>query len=328
MARETATRKWQVTINNPLEKGYTHEVIKSRLGEFKSLVYACMSDEVGEEGTPHTHIYLQCKSAVMFSTVKKRFDGGHFEMAKGTAQENRDYVAKDGKWKKDKKHETCIEGTFEEVGECPVERPGLKNDLVDLYAMIQDGMSDSDILAMNPDYMVRLSTIAQVRSLLNKDKYADVFRDLHVTYIYGATGLGKTRYVMDKYGYSKVFRVTDYLHPFDTYDGQDVVLFDEFRSSLRLTDMLKYLDGYPLELPCRYANKWAAYTQVYIVSNISLSQQYQDVQRNENVSFLAFLRRVHQVYRFFPDGVEEQKIELYRNGWEAVPMSPVPFSSL
>ena len=109
---------------------------------------------------------------------------------------------------------------------------------------------------------------------------------------------------MEKYGYENVFRVTDYLHPFDNYHGQDTIIFEEFRSGFRISDMLNYLDGYPLELPCRYANKWACYHNVYIVSNIPLSEQY----RNQPVeSFNAFLRRLKGVIRFYAkDRIFEQ----------------------
>ena len=86
---------------------------------------------------------------------------------------------------------------------------------------------------------------------------------------------------MEQYGYSNVFRVTDYEHPFDGYKGQDVIVFEEFRSSLRIGDMLNYLDGYPVELRCRYSNKQACFTKVYIISNISLRDQYRDLQRDQ-----------------------------------------------
>ena len=66
---------------------------------------------------------------------------------------------------------------------------------------------------------------------------------------------------MELYGYENVYHVTNYDHPFDDYRGQNVILFDEFRSSLPVADMLKYLDGYPLMLPCRYSNKVACYTK-------------------------------------------------------------------
>ena len=34
MAREKAFRKYQLTINNPTEHGFTHEVIKSTISSF------------------------------------------------------------------------------------------------------------------------------------------------------------------------------------------------------------------------------------------------------------------------------------------------------
>lgn len=91
-----------------------------------------------------------------------------------------------------------------------------------------------------------------------------------MVYISGATGTGKTRGVLEKNGYSNVYRVTDYLHPFDSYNGQPVIAFDEFRSSLRIKEMLLFCDIYPIELPSRYTNKYACYNKVYIISNWSL----------------------------------------------------------
>ena len=55
------------------------------------------------------------------------------------------------------------------------------------------------------------------------------------------------------------------------------------------------LDGYPLALPARYANRQACYTTVYIISNIDLSQQYKNVQETEPATWKAFLRRIHHV---------------------------------
>ncbi len=64
---DTQSRKWQITINNPIEKGFSHDKIKEVLEEFKTLIYWCMSDEIGENGTFHTHIYIHSKSAIRFT---------------------------------------------------------------------------------------------------------------------------------------------------------------------------------------------------------------------------------------------------------------------
>ena len=53
MPRETSSRKYLLTINNPIEHGYTHEKIKEIVNAFSGCIYWCVSDEVGSEGTPH-----------------------------------------------------------------------------------------------------------------------------------------------------------------------------------------------------------------------------------------------------------------------------------
>lgn len=313
---DVQSRKWLLTINNPVDKGYTHEFIKSQLSKIKSCVYWCMSDEIGLMGeTPHTHVYIACSSAVRFSTLHKKFEGAHFDVAKGTSQENRDYVFKSGKWANTEKEDTRVEGTQEEFGEIPVERQGKRNDLEDLYDMIKQGMTDYEILELCPQYMLNMDKIERCRQVVTEEKYKNEWRTLHVTYIYGETGSGKTRSVMEKYGYDKVYRVTDYEHPFDGYKGQAVLVFEEFRSNVRIGDMLNYLDGYPVELRCRYANKIACFTEVYIISNVSLRDQYTDIQRLQGETWKAFLRRIHDVEIFIDGEVHKGTCKEYMEGF-------------
>lgn len=328
MAKDTQSRKWQLTINNPVEKGFTHDKLKEIVCTMTSVVYWCMADEIGEEGTYHTHVYLHGKGGIRFSTVKKNFDGSHIEMAKGTAQQNMEYVSKIGKWKDNKKSETSVPGTFEEFGEMPMERQGKRNDIDDLYCMIKEGLSDYDILEQMPESLLNLDKLDRVRQVLNQEKYKNEFRNLEVSYIYGDTGTGKTRSVMEKYGYSNVFRVTDYSHPFDNYHGQDVIVFEEFRSSFPVQDMLNYLDGYPLELPCRYNNKFACFTKVYITTNVPLSQQYTGVQIDYPATWFAFLRRINKVVNYQSNGdIKIQKIEMGKDGFYSLLDSETPFDN-
>ena len=107
---------------------------------------------------------------------------------------------------------------------------------------------------------------------------------------------------MERYGYDKVCRITDYDHPFEKYAGEDVIVFDEFRSQLRISDMLNYLDGYPIMLPCRYANRQACYTKVYLISNVSLDEQYRNIQYDEPYTWAAFCRRIQKVIEFTAEG--------------------------
>lgn len=290
MARKKSSRKFQITINNPIEKGYTHEQIKSILDEF-SLVYACLCDEIGlESGTPHTHIFLITKNGVMFDTVQKRFYGAHIEPARGSNLDNYNYIRKIGE-KFESKKETNLADTFEEIGTLPKDRKEGSTLSEEIYEMIENDCTINDILKAYPAAINHISNIERAISLHNIEKVKNIYRNLEVSYIWGKTGTGKTRYVLEKYGYANVLRVTNYKHPFDNYQNQDVILFDEFRSSLPIADMLTYLDGYPINLPCRYADKPAAFTKVYIISNIPIEKQYVEVQKYEPETYKAFLRR-------------------------------------
>ncbi len=192
-----------------------------------------------------------------------------------------------------------VEGPLKQILECLL--TGTSKQSADIFQMVLDGKSNFDIIKIYPSAYTKLAQIDQLRQMVVREKYKNQWRDLEVTYIWGESGTGKTRSVMEKYGYENVYRVSSYDHPFDQYKGQDVILFDEFRSSLGLADMLSYLDGYPLELPCRYTNRQACYTKVYIISNIPLSRQYGWMIEREYESVKAFYRRIHHVYFMVED---------------------------
>lgn len=300
---DTQSRKWQITQNYKEQHNLNHEDIKRKISELKT-IYWCMADEMGLEAkTPHTHIFIMLKSPARFSRIKKLFPEAHIEQVRGSAQENREYITKTGKWAEDDKADTSIEGSFEESGPLPEEPgQGARTDIAELYSKIEDGMSNAEIMASNPDLAIHISRMDKIRQDILTERYKDTWRTLKVTYIFGPTATGKTRGVMEKHGYGDVYRVTDYTHPFDRYAQEPVMCFDEFRSSLMVGDMLDYLDGYPLALPARYASRQACFETVYIISNIDLSQQYPKVQEQEPSTWKAFLRRIHHVVEYRRDG--------------------------
>lgn len=291
--KDSQSDKYLLTINNPKEKGMTHEKIAEILvTSFKTLDYFCMADEMGT--TYHTHVFIYFRSRVRFATIKKHFPEAHIDACRGLASQNIDYVRKAGKWKDSDKSETSIEGTFEEFGNRPSDSKGRRDDMTELFRMVEAGMSNAAIISENQDYILQIDKIDKLRTTLLTEKYKNTRRlDLRVTYISGATGTGKTRGVLDKHGDSNVYRVTDYEHPFDGYNMQSVLVFDEFRSSLKISDMLDYMDIYPIELPARYANKYACYEIVYIISNDPLESQYPNLNKE---TLKAFYRRIHEVH--------------------------------
>lgn len=70
------SRKWLLTVNNPLDYGLNHAEIKNILHLFNP-DYFCLVDEIATTGTRHTHIFIYSKSPIRFSTLKKRFPIAH-----------------------------------------------------------------------------------------------------------------------------------------------------------------------------------------------------------------------------------------------------------
>ena len=299
--KDTQSRKWQITLNFKNKKQIDHAAIKTQLSAIKPIQYYCMADEIGlKEKTPHIHIFIACSSPVRFSTIKRHFSEGHIEQVRASCEENKIYIQKSGKWENDPKSDTSIKGTFEEWGEMPVERQGARSDLDFLYQLVKDGKSNYEILEENSDYLLRLTDIERVRQTVRAEEFRTKFREMQVTYLWGRTGTGKTRFVMEREGYAAVYRVTEYEHPFDGYTGQETLVLDEYRSQLKISELLNLLDGYPLELRCRYSNKTACFTTVYIISNLALSAQYPMLQYEQPETWQALLRRIHHIVEYKP----------------------------
>ena len=193
------SRRWLVTINNPGDKGLSHDAIKDIVAHGTAPVYWCMCDEVGDEcETLHTHLYFVWKSPVRFDTIRKMFDCSHCDKPNGTSPECRAYVLKDGeKFNKDenghyhytdstgKEHDgTNHSDTFEEFGTLPHEHQGSRGDLRGLYNMIKQGADTYEILETCPEFVRDIDNIERTRQIILEKKFRTTFRELEVTYIF------------------------------------------------------------------------------------------------------------------------------------------------
>lgn len=310
------SRKYQLTINNPIPE-FSHDIIKEICcTKFKSFRYGAMADEIGENGTYHSHLFLCFDSPIRFSTIKAQFYTAHIESAKGSIEQNLDYIRKSGKWEETEKSKTSIVGTYIEFGDRPHENKGKRGDLEELYHMIVDEeLSNAEIIRTNQDYILQIDKLDKIRIMHLQEKYKGIRRlDLEVIYVFGITGSGKSRDILDEYGDENVYRVTNYVHGFDQYSCEPNIVFEEFRSSLPMKDMLNYMDIYPIILQARYSNKYACYKRVFICTNWKLEKQYSDLQQTDKESWEAFLRRIHKVKEYTINGViTYNSVEDYMN---------------
>jgi hypothetical protein len=321
------SRKYQLTFNNPEKhKNCSHEAIKEALTIWDNLIYWCMCDENAK--TFHTHLFLQFQNPIYFSSLKKAFPTAHIEEAQGTAEENRAYIRKESKWEDTEKETTNLKDSFEEWGTMPQAGQGKRSDLSRLYELIKNGYTNAEILEINPDNLLNLQHMDKARLEILFDRYKSERRtELLCIYVSGSTGFGKSRQILDSHGDSNVYRVTDYKHPFDTYSGEDVLVFEEFRSELPIGNMLNYLDIYPLQLPARYNNRQACYNFVYIVSNWNLEDQYHNIHLEQPETWNAFIRRVHKVRVYTSTGLWQEYDTLdYLHGFRPVKEAEIPFN--
>lgn len=308
------SRKWFLTMQKPTEYGLTTEYVNSVLQGLLSLDYYCHCRELATTGTEHMHLFMYSSSPIRFSTIKRRFPTAHIDRAYGSCIDNRTYLRKEGKWASTAKAETSIADSFFEWGELPKEGKEKSPQKAKLIEAIQSGMTTADIIMNNPNYSFRSNDINTLRETLLAAKYSTVNRDVTVTYIFGETGSGKSRYVFDRHSYLDVCRITNYgsllnSTKFDSYHGQDVLVFDEYHSQIPLPDMLNILDIYPLQLPARYSDRVACYTHVYIISNLPLNAQYVSYQNDDTATWNAFLRRISSVKEIKKNGVSSIVID-------------------
>ena len=93
----------------------------------------------------------------------------------------------------------------------------------------------------------------------------DKWRNVEVTLLWGVTGSGKTRKVMEM---DNVYKIDPPYKWFDGYEGEDILLIDDYKKgSIDRGLFLNLLDGYRLRLETKGGHTWALWTKVYITSN-------------------------------------------------------------
>lgn len=311
MVKNIRNRNWfcRITKVNDTQNGiyeYDYNDLYQELTKRYDNIIFCIHDK--DESNNHAHIVIQHKNPIKFDTLKRLMPYGNLSKQRGSNKEVYDYLLhQDEKSKKDGKvsySPESIQTNIDDLESWKEIKQGKRSDLEECKLLAESGATFYEILDEYPHVIARYEKF--IRMLIEryqKEVYGNSIRSLDVTYIYGKSRTGKTSYVYDKHGFQDVYRITNYQNPFDLYDGQPIILFEEFRSSLKITEILTLLEGYPTTLKARYNDKIACYTQVYIVSNISLIDQYPEVQVQSPETFNAFLNRFDKIIHFTDVGV-------------------------
>lgn len=224
----TRHRAWCWTLNN-----YNADEEAAIKAALQKANYAVCGHEVGDSGTPHLQGYFQWPTLISFKQVKEKLgERAHVEPAKGSPVQNKGYCTKGG--------------SYWEIGEC--KRQGERTDLEDIRKKVKEGQT--------------FTTLIEDGYSLQALKYAEKImpyiqppqREKPTVYwFHGPSGAGKTRTAMEMAnGRSYWVSPAGKLQWFDGYDGQDVVILDDYRASdSAYHDMLRLLDRYPCRVPIK-----------------------------------------------------------------------------
>lgn len=287
----TTSRVWAFTIQVTAEDVAS---CKPRWCE-RSMVYMCYQlERAPTTGRLHFQGCVKLRQPTRLPGVQKLLGSGRPHVERAVEWEKlKEYCKKD---------ETRVEGPFE-FGEDKSQ--GKRSDLKEATDMILAQMPMDEVAMEHPTTFVKYHAgLLKLKQMVQKPPAIDRKAIL----IVGNTGVGKTRFVMDRF--PEAYNVFDMRSPwFDGYDGQKVVLMDECGPGMMHFNILKQLtDRYPYRVPVKGGSApWMA-KMIFLTSNDHLFENwYPGITR---VHLEALERRIKK----FVLPHERKELEDYVNG--------------
>lgn len=236
-------RCWCFTINNPTEEERT-------LPQCWDAKYAVWQYEKGENDTPHIQGYVSFVSPARLSAMKKLSPTAHWEQAKGTAQQNREYCTKEkgrlaGPWEK---------------GVLPL--PGKRNDLDAVKDALLTDMPMSEILTEHFSVSCKHYRFwTHFRAVTTPERTWE----MDVLVIVGPTGVGKSRQAVEEA--PGAYRKPPASLWWDGYDRHANVIIDDYAGGMPYHYMLNLLDRYGMLVETKGGHVQFVAKKIVITSN-------------------------------------------------------------
>lgn len=246
-------RLWAITL---FPDGLTDDPTQSNPIVFPPCRWAVASlERAPTTGKLHIQGAIYYESQVHLSRLRTDFgDSGHYEPAKGTAQQNLDYCSKS---------ETHVAGPWT-VGTLP--QQGKRSDWHAVADMVKQKKTFNEIVTTYPHLAPMSKGITTLMEACLPPP--TVIRDMTTIFIWGPSGVGKTHLALTTYPEAYLIR-GKYMEgkSFDMYNNETVLILDEWDpSEWPLTEMNKLTDKWKCPLTCRYNNKYGRWNIVVITS--------------------------------------------------------------
>lgn len=250
---QTRSRRWCFTINNYSEEERTILVdsFSDRGRDANGITFAIIGFEVGATGTPHVQGFLCLKRPISLVSIKRipGMSRGHFESCRGSLQQNLDYCRK--------------EGNFLEFGTLPMQ--GQRTDLERVANLVNEG---KDIVTISEECPVEFIKFYKGISALMVCRSSYRTWKTDVYWYWGPTGTGKSRDAFQKASEATSFYVKDPSNKwFDGYNGQEVVIIDDYRRDFcTFSFLLRLFDRYPMSVEVKGATTQFLAKKIYLTT--------------------------------------------------------------
>ena len=296
MENDVRARSWFCVLNNPADHGFSGtpdeiaEQMKERWITDNPQRTCAVAFCVSAEGLPHCHAVFEDTKTMRFTAVQKLFPGMHIEVTKGNKDQAEDYINKRGKWQEKGENVLCVVRHGDIKG-CQ----GQRRDFEIIDDLINQGLTPNEILEKSFSYR-RYETMIKRAFFDKRMRETPILRDVKTFFHFGESGSGKTyMYVQlcEKYGADNVYLLTDYgKGGFDNYNGQPILCMDEVRGQIPFSQLMNLLDGYRVQIPCRYSNGYALWIEVHIFTVLPPEMIYKTmVEENRGIDTYEQLRR-------------------------------------
>ncbi|AMB42988.1 putative Rep protein [Circovirus-like genome DCCV-11] len=268
-----SSRRWVYTLFAAAEDDYSNlDDFERRLRDHQAFRGLCHQLECCPTTSKvHLQGYVEFEKPQRMAALKKLNSTVHLETAKGTREHCVRYCTKD---------ETRVPESSPTVD--PVllgtTTQGRRNDLLETTLAIVNGeLSRDDVFDTRPDLICKYAR--GINELLTyrakKERQGD--RELHTEVLWGDAGVGKTRYAYGRSTPEDVYilcKGNGGALWWDGYDGQSILVIDDFYGWVEHSVLLRILDRYPFKIDIKGSSTYANWKEVYITSNRHPSTWY------------------------------------------------------
>lgn len=294
----TQSKRFCFTLNN-----YTPEdEVNVKALECAFLVYG--HEVAPSTGTPHLQGYIEMHKKTTIKGMTKVLPRTSFQVCKGTADHNITYCQKEGA-------NIFTKGAPAKQGE--------RNDLTNLRNDIMEGRTTVDQIVLDkPDlYHQYGRTLSKIEDL----RMRKLFRTetTQGLWYFGPTGVGKSHKAYANYSPDTHYNWKDDNGWQDGYAQQETVIINEFRGSIKFSELLQLVDKWPFDVRRRNREPMPFTSKLVIItSSLPPEQVYKMLDHKDKINQL--MRRF-TVLQLRLDSQNKCLTEVYNGPQETLPRS-------